>query len=228
MSGYAIEISNLRYAYPAGEVVLDIPQWHVDRASSTFLRGPSGAGKSTLLSILCGLLVPQSGDVIVCGTDLGRAKSALRDRFRAKEIGVVYQRFNLVPYLSVEDNLRVAVWFANNRKRFDPETLLGRLGLPPNLMSRPVAALSVGQQQRVAIARALINRPSLLLADEPTSALDSDARDAFIALLLEQASMDHTTVVFASHDMALSHHFDRVEDLLKLNRKTANRPNDAA
>lgn len=223
MSSYAVEISNLTYGYTSDELVLDVPVWRVAEASATFLRGPSGAGKSTLLNIICGLSVPQAGQVVVCGEDVYALKGGRRDRFRAQKLGVVYQRFNLLNYLTVKDNLRLAMWCAEYRRAKDPRELLEQLGLSAVLMSRKVATLSVGQQQRVAIARALINRPSLLIADEPTSALDPNAASAFVSLLLEQAAIDGTTVIFASHDTSLMHQFDSVISLHELQPPHASR-----
>lgn len=222
MNEPAIEINDLEFAYgPRAGRVLAVEQWSVPAGSSTFLRGPSGSGKSTLLHLICGLLAPSRGRLRVCGQDLQQLRGHARDRFRARHIGVVFQQFNLLPYLSVLDNLRLAERFGRAPEPLDPLELLRRLHLPEVLLARQAGSLSVGQQQRVAIARALINRPQLLIADEPTSALDSDARDAFIDLLLELAGEGRATVLFVSHDASLARHFDEAADLLSLNAAPA-------
>jgi ABC-type uncharacterized transport system YnjBCD ATPase subunit len=147
------------------------------------LLGASGSGKSTLLNLLCGVLAPDSGSVTVLGTDLGSLTSAARDRFRAAHFGILFQMFNLLPYLTALDNVLLPLGFAPERWRRagggDAEAcrLLARLGVG-ELAYEPAASLSVGQQQRVAAARAMIGAPPIVIADEPTSALDADTQDA--------------------------------------------------
>ena len=228
MQEAAIDISDLRFAYGGGREVLSIDRWRVAAGSSTFLRGPSGSGKSTLLHLVCGLLSPSAGALTVCGQDMRRLRGHARDRFRARHIGVVFQQFNLLPYLTVNDNLRIAARFGARGGSLEPAALLERLRLPRALLARQAGSLSVGQQQRVAIARALTNRPALLIADEPTSALDADARDAFVDLLLQPASAGRPTVLFHSHDASLASHFQHSTDLTALNRALAGGGADAA
>jgi putative ABC transport system ATP-binding protein len=229
MSVAAIDISDLEFAYDRRAAsVLAIEHWTVPRGASTFLRGPSGSGKSTLLHLICGLLTPSRGRLQVCGQDMTQLRGHARDRFRARHIGVVFQQFNLLPYLSVRDNLHIAERFGSARDPLELAELLRRLDLPAAFLDRPAGSLSVGQQQRVAIARALVNRPDLLIADEPTSALDADARDAFIDLMLELAGEGRATVLFVSHDASLARHFDRAEDLPALNRIPRGSGADAA
>jgi putative ABC transport system ATP-binding protein len=224
----AISIRELRFAYPGGPEVLLIDHWDVPAGSATFLRGPSGSGKSTLLHLICGLLTAGSGRIRVCGESVSELGPQARDRFRARHIGLVFQQFNLLPYLSVGDNLALALRFSRAAEPLKPALLLERLRLPSALLTQQAGQLSVGQQQRVAIARALIHRPQVLIADEPSSALDADARDAFINLLLELAQEDNTTVLFVSHDAALAAHFDHTADLRDLNRATTERNRHAA
>ena len=217
----AISIESLRFGYGGGTVVLDIPQWQVPQGSRVFLRGASGSGKSTLLNLLSGTLVTSSGQgqVQVFGQPLDALSNRGRDKFRAQHIGVVFQQFNLIPYLSVMDNLRLAAHFGRGGEvRARAEALVKQLKLPANHLQRPAQALSVGQQQRVAIARALINQPQLLLVDEPTSALDRDARDAFVHLLMESYAGAENTLIFVSHDTTLAQHFPVNADMRDLNR----------
>jgi len=217
----AISVKKLQFRYSGGPAVLDIPCWQVSRGSRVFLRGPSGSGKSTLLNLLSGTLALSNGqgEVQVCGLSLAALSNRRRDKFRAQHIGVVFQQFNLIPYLSVMDNLRLAAHFGpGGDVRERAEELIEQLQLPTSLLSRPAEALSVGQQQRVAIARALINRPQLLLVDEPTSALDRDARDAFVDLLMQSYSGAENTLIFVSHDTTLAQHFPVNADMRDLNR----------
>jgi putative ABC transport system ATP-binding protein len=229
MAEPAIDIEGLRFAWPNGPVILDVEQMRVAAGERAFLRGPSGSGKSTLLGLIAGVLATQSGRVSVLGRDMAELSAPQRDRHRAANIGVIFQLFNLVPYLSVMGNVLLPLRFSPERRLRiggDPQSeasrLLERLGLDdPALISRRVADLSVGQQQRVAAARALIGSPPLIIADEPTSALDSDARDRFIELLSEEASRSGAALLFVSHDMALARHFSRTLDLAVINRQEA-------
>lgn len=214
----AIALRNLHFAY-AAEALLHIPQWQVPLGARIFLRGASGSGKSTLLNLLCGVLRPASGELCVLGQDLARMSARARDRFRARHMGVVFQQFNLVPWLSVRDNVRLAAHFAGTQKHLDAHLaeLSGQLNLAPGLLEQKAGALSVGQQQRVAVVRALINRPAILLVDEPTSALDQDNRDAFIDLLLRTVASCRATLLFASHDQTLAGHFSTQLSMAQLN-----------
>ncbi len=230
----AIHLRSLRFAWPSQSPLLGIDEWHVIQGEKLFLRGPSGSGKSTLLGILGGVLQPQTGEVQLLGQTLTSLSQAARDAFRADHIGFVFQLFNLLPYLSVLDNVLLPCRFSALRKQRAQEKsgtlaqeaarLLCHLQLDVSLWRRPVTALSVGQQQRVAVARALIGHPELLIADEPTSALDSDTRDAFLALLLEECRAAGITVVFVSHDAALAEHFERRLLLTEINQAAQDEP----
>jgi len=218
----AIDVSDLMFSYTGREedAILRIDSWQLECGQHLFLYGPSGSGKSTLLNLLSGILTPQRGSVSLLGQPFSSLSSRKRDRFRALHIGVVFQQFNLVPYLSVLDNVRLAARFGKLPAALVTtrvKTLFERLLLDSTLLDRRADTLSVGQQQRVAIARSLINGPEILIADEPTSALDSDARDNFIGLLLECAALYKSTLIFVSHDRALARHFSGSADLCLLN-----------
>lgn len=220
----AIEITDLRFSYAGANdnPVLDICAWTVHRGQQLFLQGPSGCGKSTLLNLLAGVLMPDRGDIRLLGHSLTGLSSRQRDQFRARHIGVVFQQFNLIPYLCVIDNIRLAAHFANRPCALLYEriqTLFERLQLSITLLSRRADMLSVGQQQRVAIVRALINTPEILIVDEPTSALDADASDAFMALLLELSRDNSSTLVFVSHDKSLAQYFDENLCLQNINSR---------
>jgi putative ABC transport system ATP-binding protein len=222
----AIELDDLRFSWQPGAPLLELPQLTIARGERLFLHGPSGSGKSTLLGLVGGVLVPVTGAVRLLGTDLGSLGAAGRDAFRADHVGFVFQLFNLLPYLSVLDNVLLPARFSRLRAqragddpRAEARRLLGELGLgDAALLARPASELSVGQQQRVAVARALLGRPEILVADEPTSALDADARDAFIDLLVKECAQSSTSVLFVSHDVRLAPLFDRSVSLAALNR----------
>ncbi|WP_422127929.1 ABC transporter ATP-binding protein [Vibrio hannami] len=201
-------------------------QLTISQKEHVFIKGPSGSGKSTLLSLLTGILSPQQGNVSILGTDIAKLKQNQRDSFRADHIGYIFQQFNLLPYLSVLENVVLPCHFSKLRKtragddiKATANHLLERLHLSKNLLEKPVAELSIGQQQRVAAARALIGQPELLIADEPTSALDFDNRTAFIELLMEEAENANSTLVFVSHDPTLESMFHRSIHLNELNYK---------
>lgn len=223
-----ISVRALRYAYDTDTPVLDIPAFELQAGETLFLRGASGSGKSTLLGLIAGVLAPQAGSIEVLGQDLGRLGGAARDALRADAMGVIFQLFNLVPYLSVIDNVLLPCRFSSARRvraeadagslTVAAEALLARLELEPALVTRPVRSLSVGQQQRVAAARALIGGPELVIADEPTSALDDDRRDAFMRVLMEAVRATGAGLLFVSHDQRLAGHFQRAVPIEAINR----------
>lgn len=224
----AVSLNGVQFAWPGQGLLLDIEDLAIGRGEYVFLQGLSGSGKTTLLSLLGGVLTPQRGRVNVLGTELTTLKGAMRDRFRADHIGFVFQQFNLLPYLTVRENILLSCRFSHARARMasrssalaaEADRLLGALGLDPSdFGDRPVTALSIGQQQRVAAARALIGEPELLIADEPTSSLDADARTSFLSVLFSECSRAGTTVVFVSHDLNLAPLFHRTIRLAAVNR----------
>jgi putative ABC transport system ATP-binding protein len=224
-----IELRALRYRWPgSAHDCLDIETLRVAAGDTLFLHGPSGGGKSTLLGLLAGVLLPSAGTASLLGTDWAALSGARRDAFRADHVGYIFQQFNLLPYLSVLDNVLLPCRFSTLRRQRAVATagspqaaagaLLQRVGLGEALWTRRAALLSVGQQQRVAAARALIGQPELVIADEPTSALDSALRDGFMALLLQQCRDAGSTLVFVSHDERLAERFDSRLSLPDINR----------
>ncbi len=221
-----LQIEALRYAWPGSEAeCLDIPALQVQAGRRVFLHGPSGCGKSTLLGLMAGVIVARSGRVQLLGQDWAALKGGARDARRADHVGVVFQQFNLLPYLTVLDNVLLPCRFSAlrasrcaNGPGAAAQALLQRVGLPAALWPRRADALSVGQQQRVAAARALIGGPELVIADEPTSALDAALRDDFMTLLMDACSAAGSTLVFVSHDERLAAHFDETLSLPGLNR----------
>ena len=224
-----IRIRDLKYTWPGQrEPCLRITQLDVHRGERVFIYGPSGSGKSTLLGLLGGVIIPQRGSISVLDTEIARKPAADRDRFRADHVGFVFQLFNLVPYLSVIENVLLSCRFSARRQRQatasggslrdEAVRLLSHLDIDGVLLERRVTDLSVGQQQRVAAARALLGRPEIVVADEPTSALDADRQAAFLHLLLEECRAAGATLLFVSHDRRLSASFSRDLDLAALNR----------
>ena len=229
----AIQLRNLQFAYsPAAaksaEWVLDIPSWSIAVGQRVFLHGPSGSGKSTLLNLLSGTLSlsakhANKGEIQVLGTVLSDLSNAQKDKFRATRLGVVFQDLNLIPYLSVQDNVLLANQFSSGPKNDKKERedalahALNALNLPLTIVKQKAKQLSVGQQQRVAIARALFHQPDLLIVDEPTSALDAQATAKFMQLLLNNLNAN-TSLLFVSHDMRLAKDFDQTTALSDINK----------
>ncbi|MBI3188829.1 MAG: ABC transporter ATP-binding protein [Gammaproteobacteria bacterium] len=234
----AIDLRNVQFRWrPKMPLVLELPQLEVRRGERLFIKGASGSGKSTLLSLIGGVMLPQAGELRVLGQQLDRLSAGERDAFRARHIGFIFQMFNLLPYLSVIDNVLLPCHFSANRRESvrskgatlhdEAVRLLEHLDLSASLMQRPVTELSVGQQQRVAAARALIGNPELVIADEPTSALDADRRAGFLKLLLNECAAQQATLVFVSHDAALEKMFDRSVHLDEINRAATAQPQEA-
>ncbi len=231
MSQALIELSDLGFAWPGQAELLDIPAFTLQRGESLFLKGPSGSGKTTLLGLLGGVQKPQRGHIQVLDQNLSQLSAGARDRFRVDHTGYIFQQFNLLPFLSVRENVQLPCHFSRLRAQrarqrhgsVDQATviLLAHLGLDqPDLLERRADALSIGQQQRVAAARALIGQPDLVIADEPTSALDADARAAFLQLLFAECREAGSSLLFVSHDQSLAPRFDRSLSLAELNRAT--------
>ena len=224
-----IELDQVQFSWKQGSTVLDISKLTVYQGEKVFIRGPSGSGKTTLLGLLGGVLVPERGSVNVLGTNLCGLSPAQRDHFRANHIGFIFQMFNLIPYLSLIENVTLPLGFSRQRQqqveqsgsdaRQEALRLLSHLGLNDHeQLQNSVTELSIGQQQRVAAARAMIGRPGIVIADEPTSALDTDTREAFIQLLFEECQAADNTLVFVSHDPTLEKLFDRTISLHEINK----------
>ncbi|MBM1200887.1 MULTISPECIES: ABC transporter ATP-binding protein [Pseudomonas] len=229
MTQALIELSDLSFSWPGHPVLLDIPAFRLEPGETLFLKGPSGSGKTTLLGLLGGVQKANSGTIRLLGQELGELGSGARDRFRVDHTGYIFQQFNLLPFLSVRENVELPCHFSRLRasravQRHGSvdnaaQTLLTHLGLKdPALLERRADSLSIGQQQRVAAARALIGQPELVIADEPTSALDADAREAFIQLLFAECREAGASLLFVSHDQSLAPLFDRNLSLSELNR----------
>jgi len=218
-----IDLERVAFRWPGQSAdIVDITELRLGVSEHLFVRGPSGSGKTTFLNLLAGINLPTSGRFRLLGVDLASLSPSKRDQFRADHIGVVFQQFNLLPYLIMLENVTLACAFSKRKKPRATETsdaaasarhLLRSLNLADELHDAPVSKLSVGQQQRVAVARALIGGPEILIADEPTSALDTENRDRFLDLLFEQVEAQNCTLVFVSHDAQLAKRFSRTIEL---------------
>ena len=209
---------------------LSLADLTVSYGEKLLLWGPSGTGKSTLLSVISGTLLPDQGSVEIAKTEITNLSASARDRFRAEQLGVIFQQFNLLPFGSVADNILLPLRFAPIRRnrvkdaKSEVARLCAALGLPVDIGREKASSLSMGQQQRVAVARALIGHPPLIIADEPTSALDINSQDAFLDLLFTQAQTQGTSVVLVSHDERLGPRFDRIlhmEEIAEFKRGAA-------
>jgi ABC-type lipoprotein export system ATPase subunit len=201
--------------------ILDIERFQVQAAEQLVLVGRSGCGKTTLLHIIAGIRTPDSGRVIMDGVDIARLSEQGRDRFRAAQIGYVFQTFNLLAPFTALENVLLGMTFARGRKDTRrAHALLERVGLTHRANHKP-QALSVGEQQRVAVARALANRPRLLLADEPTANVDPGNQDRIIELIRSTCAEEKIALVMVTHSTEVAAQFPRVEKLEEINRVVA-------
>ena len=227
-----IELRDIRFCWPQGvQPVIDLKKLDFQKAEHVFIRGPSGSGKSTLLNIIGGVLPVQQGTVQVLGNPISELNAASRDKLRADHIGFIFQQFNLIPYLSILENVVLPCRFSPIRTdrciqrsgsvELEARYLLSHLYADsgPDLHQR-VTDLSVGQQQRVAAARALMGQPELIIADEPTSSLDFDMRQVFMKLLFDEVKNSHSTLLFVSHDPTHETLFQRCIDMSSINRES--------
>lgn len=208
-----LEVTNLCKTYGKGDTMvkaLDNVSFSVEKGEFVAIIGPSGSGKSTLLHILGGVDVPTKGSVVINQTDISNLDETALAIFRRRQIGLIYQFYNLIPILTVQENLTLPL-LLDGRKPDEKQisTLVKRLGLENRLDHLP-NQLSGGQQQRVSIGRALVNNPALMLADEPTGNLDSENSKEIISLLRQFNKDFNQTVIIITHDEKIANSADRV------------------
>jgi putative ABC transport system ATP-binding protein len=215
-----LSLRNLRKSFREADgnllEVIHLREFTLGANEQTALVGHSGSGKSTLLNLIAGILLPDEGEILVNGTDPTRLSEAARDRFRAANIGYVFQSFNLLQGFTALENVLLGQMFGGGNGGADRAIqLLKSVGLEHRLNHKP-RALSVGEQQRVAIARALVNAPSLVLADEPTGSLDAKNGAAVLELLRRICADGKNSLLLVTHDPDVMKSFEKVvrlEDL---------------
>ena len=212
-----IQVSDLRFQYRSSKFQLRIPELSISRGEKVAIIGPSGSGKTTLLMLLAGASPLQHGSIRVDDTQVDRLTEAERRRFRISRIGIVFQGFELLEYLTVLENILLP--FRINRSlplsaesKARAISLAKSTGLSEKLERHP-NRLSQGERQRVALCRALIARPTVVLADEPTGSLDPQTTQDALDLLFAQVQQESATLLFVTHDHSLLDQFDRTIDL---------------
>lgn len=211
------------FAQPGGGrmTILDIERLEVSTGEQMALVGRSGCGKTTLLHVISGIIKPDQGEVTIDGHDITKMSESMRDRFRARNVGYVFQTFNLLPGFSALENVMLGMSFGGSRSDTSrAKSLLERVGLGHRLKHKPTM-MSVGEQQRVAVARSLANRPKLLLADEPTANVDPAHQQQIVDLVRETCEEEKVSLLVVTHTPEVSAQFDRVDDLMNINRATA-------
>ena len=199
-----VELKQVSRVYKSGDheqKALDRVDLSLDEGKFVVILGPSGAGKSTLLNLLGGLDNPTDGTIIVDGRDISTLNNNELAEYRAEKVGFVFQSYNLIPTLTVKENVALVKDISKNA--FDPSEMIDRVGLSDHLNNFP-SELSGGEQQRVSIARALAKNPKILLCDEPTGALDSDTGVMVLKLLLSMAREYGKTIIIVTHNQNIA------------------------
>lgn len=219
MSKNLIKIKDLEYkALNNSNFSLKIRNFKLNKSESLLIYGDSGAGKSTFLNLISGALNFNKGEINILGTAVSKISSSQKDIIRGDHFGIVFQTFNLLPYLTVKNNILLGKAYSKKKElksnNEDVKALMDKLALNyEELIERKAYELSIGQQQRVAVARALIGKPEIILADEPTSALDSNSQKEFINLLFKSLDDNEQGLIMVSHDNKLSKKFKTVKNI---------------
>jgi|TARA_B110000438_G_scaffold41126_1_gene40997 putative ABC transport system ATP-binding protein len=222
MSKNLISVENLNYSLGNNtRFSLKINKFILQKSDSFLIYGDSGAGKSTFLNLLSGTLRPQEGAIKILGTNIVDSSSAVKDKIRGDHFGIVFQTFNLLPYITVKNNILLGKAYSNRKQLLssndEVKILMDKLSLNyKDLVDRKAYELSIGQQQRVAVARALIGKPEIIIADEPTSALDQDNQKEFINLLFKSLDENEQGLIMVSHDKKLSNKFKIVKNITEI------------
>lgn len=213
-----LETNRLEYLYSSGQTIR-FPDLKIRVGDRVLVTGRSGCGKTTFLNLIAGVLKIQKGEIDLIGNRFSSLRPTSLDQIRADHIGYVFQTLNLIPFLSVLENVRLGIQFSHQRTSKVPEIepeisrILSALGLPKNILNRPISNLSIGQQQRVACARALLGKPELFLADEPTSSLDPKSTTEFVQELINTFDPSKQAILIVSHDPSMVPFFNTVIEL---------------
>jgi putative ABC transport system ATP-binding protein len=215
----AIRVADLAFAWPKQQPLYSDVAFELYPGEKLLISGPSGCGKSTLLNLLAGVVEPSSGSIWIHGQRIHDLSASAKDQLRGEQMGFIFQQFNLLPYLSVRDNIALPAHLFAKRKAaalaqfasLDEAVryYMNHLGLPKDLENQPAHLLSIGQQQRVAAARAFMGKPSIVIADEPTSALDEANQTQLLKLFFALADEQQTALLMVSHDPRLRSYFDQ-------------------
>ncbi|MFL2682275.1 MAG: ABC transporter ATP-binding protein [Alphaproteobacteria bacterium] len=222
MTNNLISIKNLKYKI--GQNInfnLNIKNFKLNKSDSILIYGESGLGKSTFLNLLSGTISPQKGNIDILGTNISNTSSSIKDKIRGDHFGIVFQTFNLLPYVSVKNNILLGKAYSSIKQsksnNDEIKELMDKLSLNyEDLINRKAYELSIGQQQRVAVARALIGKPEIILADEPTSALDKSNQKEFINLLFKSIDENEQGLIMVSHEHKLSNKFKKVKNITEI------------
>ncbi|MCA9039735.1 MAG: ATP-binding cassette domain-containing protein [Planctomycetaceae bacterium] len=215
-----LQVTNLQFHYPESGFQLSLPSWMVPEGEQAALIGPSGSGKTTLLSLLAGILQPEAGEIELLGKPLHQMSETERRNLRISQCGLIFQSFELIPYLNVVQNIQLPYYLNPVLERssdveFRAYQLAEQLGLSSYLQNR-VTSLSVGEQQRLAICRALITQPQVILADEPTASLDQTNAERVMDVLFEYSREQKAMLIMSTHDPALFTLFEHRLDFASL------------
>ena len=222
MTNNLISIKNLKYKIGQNiNFSLNIKNFKLNKSDSILIYGESGLGKSTFLNLLSGTISPQKGNIDILGTNISNTSSSIKDKIRGDHFGIVFQTFNLLPYVSVKNNILLGKAYSSIKQsksnNDEIKELMDKLSLNyEDLINRKAYELSIGQQQRVAVARALIGKPEIILADEPTSALDKSNQKEFINLLFKSIDENEQGLIMVSHDHKLSNKFKKVKNITEI------------
>jgi putative ABC transport system ATP-binding protein len=213
MPGMALQLRDLVFRYTSERFALKIPRLDLAAGEHLAITGPSGCGKTTLLRLACGILTPEAGSVTAGETVLSSLPESARRRFRLHQIGLVFQTFELVPYLNARDNILLPFRVSTDlilspEVNARAEALAEQTGIT-HLLGQSPAEISQGERQRIALCRALITGPAMILADEPTGSLDPQNQQRAVALLHDQARHAGATLVMVTHEPSLLGGFDR-------------------